>query len=930
MTLALALLGTALGQDASDRWKTIRTEHYRVFTPVAAEEWATHAAERLESMRARVVEEVGYDPKDTIDVIVRDPLSDSNGAAFPFLKSPRIEVWTTPPGPDSVLAGYRTWDEILFTHETAHIVHLTRPSRNPLIHALDPLAGIGPMTRKAPRWVIEGYATVVEGRLTGAGRPNSDGRATWLRHLATEGRLPSYWELDGNARWGGGSDAYLVGSAFLEWLDARRGPGSLRDLWAAMTARQNRTFDAAFQVVFGDSPSVLYGRFEAETTAAAMELEAERGPATGTTWLDASRGTGSPAVSPDGGRVAVPIVAAEGRRQLLGVYGTGEDLDAWKAATDATDRALARDPEDVRPARDVPYVKRDAVRKTWSRPANSARWLRDGSGIVLSAWAADGHGRWRPDLWLWSPDEKKERRLTRHDDVKDADPAPDGTWAVATQARWGATSIVRVDLANGAVTPLSSPSVTSTVAHPRVSPDGTKVLWVEDHAGSWGIAILDLADGSRRELALPAGASASDPAWTADGSGVLASLGIGGFVEIHQLGLDGSDSVLTRSAGGAYSPEPSPDGKELWWLAEDADGLDVKRSALLPVATLGASATALPVVRPAHPPTVTPPDVQAVTPKRLGLGHLEPRYLYAAALGPGSGETAIGLRVGDVVGRDELIAMAGVGNSVGPRGALGGLLGLRTSALPVVDVKVEGFVSTDVGTVVGGAATVEGDHAWSGGRLVIDGGGWMSRAISTETARPRDGVWTRAQLAWIEGSRGWFRLDLAARGEYARTGGDPWQRGEWSAQATIGRGPDLVVGYTLGLSRSNADNWSLGGTWSQILPEPMNWRALGGPWTPGAVVGPCHDRWVLATDLPIRAFVERDRVGGDPLPKAGSSAVGVSADLELDRQPFVKLPRATVTSGLACRVEDPVTGWTDRPCQDIDDYALWAAVRWKL
>ena len=36
------------------------------------------------------------------------------------------------------------------------------------------------------------------------------------------------------------SMAYLLGSAYLEWLEERAGPGSLRNLWARMTARTPR------------------------------------------------------------------------------------------------------------------------------------------------------------------------------------------------------------------------------------------------------------------------------------------------------------------------------------------------------------------------------------------------------------------------------------------------------------------------------------------------------------------------------------------------------------------------------------------------------------------------------------------------------------------------------------------------------------------
>ena len=42
---------------------------------------------------------------------------------------------------------------------------------------------------------MEGYATVVEGRLTGSGRPHGDMRASILRRWAQGGKLPSYARL---------------------------------------------------------------------------------------------------------------------------------------------------------------------------------------------------------------------------------------------------------------------------------------------------------------------------------------------------------------------------------------------------------------------------------------------------------------------------------------------------------------------------------------------------------------------------------------------------------------------------------------------------------------------------------------------------------------------------------------------------------------
>ena len=73
---------------------------------------------------------------------------------------------------------------------------MLRPSRNPLqrfLMHLNPI-DLGPVNH-APRWVLEGFATVLEGKLTGSGRPNGAWREVILRTWARAGRLPTYGQL---------------------------------------------------------------------------------------------------------------------------------------------------------------------------------------------------------------------------------------------------------------------------------------------------------------------------------------------------------------------------------------------------------------------------------------------------------------------------------------------------------------------------------------------------------------------------------------------------------------------------------------------------------------------------------------------------------------------------------------------------------------
>ncbi|HEX3070657.1 MAG TPA: hypothetical protein VHX14_18965, partial [Thermoanaerobaculia bacterium] len=327
---ALFFAATAVAQAPHGPWRTITTAHFRVHYPAQYEAWSMRAASRLESVRAAVIAEVGFAPETVTDVIVENPIAESNGATIPLLDTPRIVLYPEAPEAEDVIGEYSDWIDLLTVHETAHLVHLLRPSRNPFERAMARLLPLNPITLHAPRWVLEGYATVIEGRITGSGRPSGSMRAAVLRTWAMNGQLPTYSQLDDDSRFLGGSMAYLAGSAFLEWLAQRSWTDSLPHLWARMTARQRRSFDSAFVGVFGESPEKLYGRFTAELSENAMTLKRAGGWREGELWQETSRGSGDPAVSPDGKSLAMVLRDAKGVAKLV-VYSTGPNDEEAKA-----------------------------------------------------------------------------------------------------------------------------------------------------------------------------------------------------------------------------------------------------------------------------------------------------------------------------------------------------------------------------------------------------------------------------------------------------------------------------------------------------------------------------------------------------------------------------------------------------------------------
>ncbi|MBI4911754.1 MAG: hypothetical protein HY823_03365 [Acidobacteria bacterium] len=404
--LLMALLGGSnlpaqRVQSPDAPWRTIRTEHYRIHYPERGsfEPFAREVAARIEGIHAQVVAWVGYASPRSVDVLIRDPQGESNGFAFPLLDRPFVELWPTPPEPESPLGHGASWPELLVTHELTHIHHLLRPQNRPT--AWDRLLDLplGPVARKAPRWVSEGYATLIEGRVTGQGRPHSAYRASVIRQWALEGKLPDYGAVSAMGGFRGGNMAYLLGSAYLEWLERKAGdPQVLRRFWKQLASRKRRSFDASFEATFGFRARDGYDRWRAEAVHDALELE-RRSRAAGLLR------EGAPFAKVDG--EATDLAVSPDGTQLLARVSTERfrGLMVWDLAeTSAPELASAApDPEeapDVRPA--LPPRKSAArLGRVEGAVPRKPVWTKD--GVVFEYRTPDGEGVLTRHFGLWIP-----------------------------------------------------------------------------------------------------------------------------------------------------------------------------------------------------------------------------------------------------------------------------------------------------------------------------------------------------------------------------------------------------------------------------------------------------------------------------------------------------------------------------------------------
>ncbi|HEV8581714.1 MAG TPA: hypothetical protein VGX68_21815 [Thermoanaerobaculia bacterium] len=961
----LALLPlSAQAQGPSADWHTLSTPHFRLHYPAASEEWARRAAVRLESIRERVVAEVGYEPPEVVDVLVSDPLADPNGQALPFIGWPRMILWTSPPEPQSELGHYADWTELLIVHEETHLVHLLRPSRNPVRRRLAELVPLGPIPLGAPRWVSEGYATVVEGRLTGSGRPNGDLRAAILRRRAQAGKLPSYGRLAADSEtWGGQSMAYLMGSAYLEWLEERSGPGSLRKLWARMTARTPRSFDDAFRGVFGDSPADLYDRFCAELTWRAFEAERRSGPegAEGELWQDLAWSTGAPVVAPDGERMAV-VLRSRNHPARLVVMATAPDEDAERRWRQRQEEILKRDPEDVAAVRTKPLPHKILHTLEWhdGPEPTMPRWMPDGRSVLFVRFEPDDEGFLHPDLFFWEPDTRKVRRITREADLRDPDPAPDGRWAVAVRNRNGFSQLVRVDLGTGDVRALTEPSIYEIYDRPRVSPDGQRIAFALHREGAWRLILQELDGGRPVELAPPAEGTVSSPAWSPDGQVVYAVVGLRGFIDVYAFPADPAGNrgavPLTRTQGAALAPTPTPDGAGLFFLSLEPDGLDLRRLSIPP---RGAAAAAVapqadlprelaPAIRPPAPQRPEP-FVQNAAPagRPYGPGRQELFPLFGGGISSTGGAWELGLRGGDVIGRLDWLVLGSLGEHGWPQG---GAVAAAWRRWPF-DVGVHLFQSSERPTAGedvsrrgnlldldrrGFELWTSRDWQWSGGGLAVAGRALWNEVEPESRGEALDQRLAATTLSW-EGYRRWgrWRLRPAAGAHYetGRTEGSrSWTR--WGGAARLSLGYEdsrLTLTWRRDDSRDLAygfDLYQLGGAETSLLPDSALANRIAVPGLPvGALLGEEHEgqRAELALGfLPAPLFYERHRLWG----LGGSredwlSLAGLEYKFSIGPLPIGRLPAFDLRLGVGQVLDDPFGELED------DDIRWWLITTWR-
>jgi hypothetical protein len=570
--LALLLVSPAAARAASQppdlEWRTLETTHFYVHYASRNEASARRLAAVAEPVHALLSRDIKWVPDEKTHLLLIDYVDITNGSAIPIPYN-TIEIYATPPAPNSALGDLDDWYRLVLTHEYTHILHLdqgfgpAKVTRDLLGRSFISVFGGLPVPFTpfpnffVPKWMIEGYATLDETRHTTAGRGDSSYTAMVLRMAALDG---TFFPLDKGSgeegEWPGGSFRYLFGEAFLDYLASEHGIEKVNGMFHLNAyGLTPLLIDVPAFVKLDTVLEREWWAWEARVREAsrgrlaAVQREGETVPK-----LLTSEGweTRNPRLAPDGKTLYVTV---------SNNYSYSH-VDALDLATGARRTVFERN-SNLGPA--VPS--------------------RDGRYLYFAQFETYRKFHLYGDVYRFDLRTRNVKRMTVGARILSLDVAPDGAALAAVQNGLGAQALVLYRVAGDKLVRERTLATGERRVFdtPRFSPDGARVAYASWLPG--GYVDLFIADRAGHETRLTHDRYLDvAPAFTPAGE-LLFSSERSGIFNLYRLAATSTTGTapvrVTNVIGGLFESEPAADG-EAYAVSYAGHGFNVARVRLEP------------------------------------------------------------------------------------------------------------------------------------------------------------------------------------------------------------------------------------------------------------------------------------------------------------------------------------------------------------
>ncbi|MDP7593537.1 MAG: hypothetical protein QF552_12745 [Litorilituus sp.] len=590
----ICLTSNATPIDTAQNWQTFETENFRVHYTPKYQQWALSSAREMEKIRTLIKEQQGRVLDEKVDAYIIDPYNAANGFAIPLSNAPYMALFATAPLSDSIIANSTGWQQLLILHEYVHLVHLGQKSRSRWRNKLASWFDIYDASQITEhRWVSEGYATLLESKLTGRGRLYNNVVEAIIQQFAREGALPTYNQLSKISNdYLSGSMAYLVGVRYLKWLEENYGEQTLDAVWTRWRAVKKRSFEQAFEGVFQDTAKHLYQRFVAEYTFNAMKNEQDFPQRRSTLWLDLKGNFSAPTISPNGEYFAIIDKSGEsirGKEVSLIVYNTANNTEKRIEFEQEVTELLNADAQDIAPTSPSVFKRKIAftLNQINYRGISNPRWLDDDTIIYGASSIAKDNSR-HQDLFLWHIPTDTIKQLTKEANIRRFDLALSTAqpFIIAERNRLGKSQLVKLSIEGQFIQAITPDSLAHVYDFPRIRPQqvdtATSFAYLQSSLNEKWLLKVSQFDTKNmiivqeETVPLPNGYQfLSFPEWSKDGNSLFYVAGVEGKTKLFQYDFTTEKLVALTSGQHPISWPVVIAKDELLHLSINSQGPDV-------------------------------------------------------------------------------------------------------------------------------------------------------------------------------------------------------------------------------------------------------------------------------------------------------------------------------------------------------------------